>query len=97
MDPHYQRKQTVVSADNQEDSKVGRADTLFSAGCQYHVADERNCTRDHDMPSAVARAIAVPCLDEHQEPADCIRSHGQSLSINGGESEVFDKLRSRAR
>lgn len=61
-------------------------------GGQDDVANEGQCAGEHDVKAPLAGAVAVPGLEEDEEPADNVRRDGETLGIDSREAEIFDEL-----
>lgn len=87
---HDEGKQTIIPPNHQKKRKVRSADRFLNRCSQNDVSDKGHGTRPHDVIPSVFRLVTVPCLEEHHEPTDSVRSYCHSLSVDRRESEVAD-------
>lgn len=90
---HNKREQAIIAAHNQEEGEVGCTGTLLNRCCQDHISDKGNSGARHDMIASFLRTVAVPSLEEHQEPAYDIWRNSHALCIDGRVAQVFDELK----
>ena len=54
---HHQREQAEVTADDEEEGEIARADALLHTRCEDEIAEEGDEGRRHHVPAAITRAV----------------------------------------
>lgn len=89
---HDQGKQAIIPSHNQKKCKVRSADALLHRSSEDDIPHKWNSAGEHDMPSPVACAIAVPGLEENHKPSYNVRCDCKTLCIYRWKSKIFNQL-----
>ena len=89
---HDKREHAEQPSNNQEHREVRRSGRRLRAGREDQVPDECNGGGEGDVPSSVARAVAMECLADNEEPPDYVGRDSQTLRVDRAEAKLLDEL-----